>query len=79
MLLEPPPVCAFACLRVLARAVAHPPPPLVPILCPARPTPSRGLPQVCNVVMTLLQWFWSSLILKAIYFKATGDARAKEA
>ena len=48
-------------------------------LCSARPTPSRGLPQVCNVVMTLLQWFWSSLILKAIYFKAIGDARAKEA
>jgi len=32
-----------------------------------------------NVFMTLLQWYWSSIILKAIVQKLTGDPRFKEA
>lgn len=33
----------------------------------------------CNVLMNLLQWYWASIILKAIYYKAIGDERNKEA
>jgi len=33
----------------------------------------------CNIAMTGLQWFWASLILIALYRKAKGDPRAKEA
>ena len=35
--------------------------------------------QVCNVLMTLLQWYWSTLILKALYLKIIGDPKAKDA
>lgn len=31
-----------------------------------------------NVVMTLLQWYWTSLILKAVQMKAAGDERHKD-
>lgn len=34
---------------------------------------------VCNVFMTMLQWYWASLIFKAIFQKLTGDVRHKEA
>ena len=27
---------------------------------------------VCNVLMTMLQWYWASLILQGIYAKITG-------
>lgn len=33
----------------------------------------------CNILMCLLQWYWSSIILKAIYYKAIGDPRNKDA
>lgn len=31
-----------------------------------------------NVLMTFLQWYWASIILKAIYFLAIGDERHKD-
>jgi len=33
---------------------------------------------VCNVLMTGLQWYWTSLILKAFYFLIIGDERHKD-
>lgn len=33
----------------------------------------------CNVVMTLLQWYWASLILKALFQLLRGDPSHKEA
>ena len=46
------------------------------------PTVSAGVVYVflvCNIMMTGLQWYWTSIILKALYFKLTGDPRHKEA
>jgi len=50
----------------------------------ASPTPAVGTPViavflVCNVLMTFLQWYWASLIVKALVQMAKGDPRAKEA
>jgi len=45
----------------------------------AVPAPIMYTFLVCNVLMTCLQWFWASLILKAIVHKLTGDPRHKEA
>lgn len=33
---------------------------------------------VCNVGMTLLQWYWSWLILEKVYQKVTGDPKHRE-
>lgn len=35
--------------------------------------------QACNIPMTLLQWYWSTLIFKALYLKIIGDPKAKDA
>ena len=34
---------------------------------------------VCNVMMTMLQWYWASLILTALYYLIIGDERHKQA
>jgi hypothetical protein len=33
---------------------------------------------VCNIIMTLLQWFWASLVIKGILAKMRNDPKAKE-
>ena len=46
------------------------------------PTVSAGVVYIylaTNILTTSLQWYWSSIILKAIYFKIIDDPRHKEA
>lgn len=42
------------------------------------PVPVMAAFCVGNVTMTLLQWYWTSLILKAVAMKASGDERHKD-
>ena len=43
------------------------------------PEPAMYVLLLCNVLMVGLQWYWSYLILKAIFQKLTGDERLKDA